>query len=170
MTPLLAMFPPEAIREAETLLAACRGRRLKIASAESCSGGLLAALITAIPGSSDVFERGFVTYSNEAKTELLAVGRAAILQYGAVSREVALAMAEGALEHSTADLAAAITGVAGPGGGTADKPVGLVHVVAARRSAAPMQSRLVLGSLDRHGIRLGSVMEALKLLNAQAAT
>ena len=79
-------------------------------------------------------------------------------------------MAEGALEHSAADLAAAITGVAGPGGGTAGKPVGLVHVVAARRSAAPIQSRLVLGNLDRHGIRLGSVMEALKLLNAQAAT
>jgi nicotinamide-nucleotide amidase len=164
------MFPREAVGKAETLLEFCRGRRLKIAVAESCSGGLLAAILTAIPGSSDVFERGFVTYSNEAKSELLDVSPAVISRFGAVSQEVALAMAEGALRHSSADLAVSITGVAGPGGGTADKPVGLVHVVAARKYANPMLSRLALGNLDRHEIRLRSVVEALNLLKAQAAT
>ncbi|MDP9137072.1 MAG: nicotinamide-nucleotide amidohydrolase family protein, partial [Pseudomonadota bacterium] len=142
-----AFFPSEALAEAEALLALCRSRHLRIASAESCSGGLLAALLTEIPGSSDVFERGFVTYSNEAKIELLDVDRDVISQFGAVSREVALAMAAGALKHSTANLAAAITGVAGPGGGTPGKPVGTVHVAAAGRTAEPVVSGLVLDRL-----------------------
>jgi nicotinamide-nucleotide amidase len=161
-------FSPEAEQAAEGLLDVCRRRRLKIAVAESCTGGLLAALLTSIPGASDVFERGFVTYSNDAKSQLLGVSSQLLMRFGAVSREVAFAMAEGVLERSNVDLAAAITGIAGPGGGTADKPVGLVHVVAARKGGEPLLSRLALASLDRHGIRLRSVMEAVNLLRAQA--
>ena len=108
---------------------------LKLATAESCTGGLIAAILTEVPGSSDVFERGFVTYSNEAKTELLGVPAELIEKHGAVSEEVARAMASGALGHSRADIAVAVTGVAGPGGGTTAKPVGLVHLAAARRGS-----------------------------------
>ena len=163
-----AWFSRDIEQQAAFLLEECRRRRLKIASAESCSGGLLAALLTTVPGSSDVFDRGFVTYSNDAKTELLDVDSHDIGRFGAVSSEVALAMAEGAIRHSGADLAAAITGVAGPGGGTADKPVGLVHVAAVRKGADPLLSRLSLGNLDRHEIRVRSAVEALRLLVAQA--
>ena len=105
----------------------CRNNRLTVATAKSCTGGLVAAALTEIAGSSDVFERGFVTYSNAAKTAMLGVPADLIVRHGAVSRETAEAMATGALEHAPADLAVAITGIAGPGGGTADKPVGLVH-------------------------------------------
>jgi nicotinamide-nucleotide amidase len=142
---------------------------LKVAVAESCSGGLLAALLTSIPGSSDVFERGFVTYSDEAKNQVLGVGTDLLLRFGAVSPQVALAMAEGALQRSNADLAAAVTGIAGPAGGTADKPVGLVYLAVAGRDREPAASRLMLMSLDRHGVRLRSAIEAVKLLVTQAA-
>ena len=121
------MFPPALIATAESLLATLRARKLMIAAAESCTGGLIAGVLTEIAGSSDVVERGFVTYSNEAKNELIDVPMALIEANGAVSREVALAMAAGALEHSRADVAVAVTGVAGPGGGSEAKPVGLVH-------------------------------------------
>ena len=106
------------VAEAGALLALCRARKLKLATAESCTGGLVAAILTEVPGSSDVVERGFVTYSNEAKTEMLGVPAALIETHGAVSEAVARAMAEGALEHSHADIAVSVTGVAGPGGGT----------------------------------------------------
>ncbi len=155
-------------REATDLLEVCRVRGLKLATSESCTGGLLAAVLTSIPGSSDVYERGFVTYSNEAKVEQLGVDAEMLSRFGAVSAEVALAMAHGALRHSRADLVAAITGVAGPGGGTPDKPVGLVYVVAARKRSQPQLSRLFLDNLDRHGIRARSVLEAIHLLKAQA--
>ena len=122
------MFDERLLREAESLLEACRTRGLKLATAESCTGGLIAALLTEIPGSSDVVERGFVTYSNEAKSEELGVPADLIAAHGAVSEPVARAMAEGALAHSHADLAVSVTGVAGPGGGSAAKPVGLVHL------------------------------------------
>ena len=134
------MFDDALIREAASLLDACRARALKLATAESCTGGLIAALLTEIPGSSDVVERGFVTYSNAAKTEQLGVPADLIATHGAVSEPVARAMAEGALSHSHADLAVSVTGVAGPGGGTATKPVGLVHLAARpprRAHAAP---------------------------------
>ncbi len=158
----------DAEQEAANLLEVCRGRGLKIATSESCTGGLLAAVLTSIPGASDVFERGFVTYSNEAKIEELDVDPELLSRFGAVSAEVALAMAEGAIRHSRADLVAAITGVAGPGGGTPDKPVGLVYVVAARKGSQPQLSRLFLDNLDRHDIRARSVLEAMRLLKAQA--
>src|SRR5512146_1901279 len=115
------MFDAALLAHAERLLARCRERGLKLATAESCTGGLIAALLTEIPGSSDVVERGFVTYSNEAKTELLDVPGELLRTHGAVSEQAARAMAEGALTHSRAELAVAVTGIAGPGGGSAEK-------------------------------------------------
>jgi nicotinamide-nucleotide amidase len=120
-------------RKAEKLLGQYRRKKLKIVTAESCTGGMIAAVLTDIPGSSDVFERGFVTYSNDSKCELLGVNPALIKKHGAVSRDVAQAMALGAIKHSGADVAIAVTGVAGPGGGTSAKPVGLVYIAAATR-------------------------------------
>jgi nicotinamide-nucleotide amidase len=119
---------------ARVVLDVARAASLKVTTAESCTGGLIAASLTEIAGSSDVFERGFVTYSNQSKTELLGVPADLITQSGAVSEAVARAMAEGALAHARADIAVAVTGIAGPGGGTADKPVGLVFIGAAKRS------------------------------------
>jgi nicotinamide-nucleotide amidase len=157
------MFPPALTWRAEDVLAKYRGAGLKLATAESCTGGLVAGLLTSVAGSSDVFERGFVTYSNAAKIADLGVAEYLIGQLGAVSEEVARAMAEGALRHSQADIAIAVTGVAGPGGGTAEKPVGLVHVAAARRGAATLHRRLSLGDKGRDQVRLGSVEAALEL-------
>ncbi len=127
------MFDETLRRRAETTLSTARAKGLKIAVAESCTGGLLAGVLTEIAGSSDVFERGFVTYSNEAKRQLLGVPAGIIEAHGAVSAETARAMAEGALAHSPADVTAAVTGVAGPGGGSEAKPVGHVLFAAARR-------------------------------------
>src|SRR6185369_3356279 len=123
----------ELVARATELLDLCRSKRLKIAAAESCTGGLVAATLTEIAGSSDVFERGFVTYSNEAKQAMLGVPEATLASHGAVSRETAEAMAKGALAHAPADLAVSITGIAGPGGAVPGKPVGLVHFAAASR-------------------------------------
>ncbi|RMF74268.1 MAG: CinA family protein [Alphaproteobacteria bacterium] len=123
----------ELVKQASELLELARDAELHLATAESCTGGLLAAVITEVPGASDVFERGFVTYSNAAKTELLGVPAPLILEFGAVSEEVARAMATGALAHSHADMAISITGIAGPSGGTADKPVGTVCFGLARK-------------------------------------
>lgn len=156
------------VAEAAALLDACRAKGLKLATAESCTGGLIAAILTEVPGSSDVFERGFVTYSNEAKTEMLGVPAELIARHGAVSEEVARAMVLGALAHSPADIAVAVTGVAGPGGGSAEKPVGLVHLAAARRGGATTHKELRLGDIGRHAIRMRTVAEAFALMRAQA--
>jgi nicotinamide-nucleotide amidase len=137
---------------------------LKIATAESCTGGLVAALLTEISGSSAVVERGFVTYSNEAKTELIGVPADLIATHGAVSEPVARAMAEGALAHSRADVAVGITGVAGPTGGTAAKPVGLVHFGLARKGAATVHLERRYGDLGREIVRRRAVEDALSLL------
>src|SRR6201996_2211190 len=120
------MLPQSTLTEAEALLAACRAKGIMLATAESCTGGLIAAALTAIAGSSDVVDRGFVTYSNEAKHQMIGVPMALIETHGAVSEQVAAAMAEGALARSRAAIAVSVTGVAGPSGGSADKPVGLV--------------------------------------------
>jgi nicotinamide-nucleotide amidase len=152
------------VAEAAAVLGLCREKGLMLATAESCTGGLIAAFLTEVPGSSDVFERGFVTYSNAAKSELLGVPANLIDQYGAVSEEVARAMASGALSHSRADLAVAVTGVAGPGGGTAEKPVGLVHLAAARRDGRIVHREIRLGEIGRHAIRLETVKEGFALL------
>ena len=149
------MFSAALLNGAEKLLAEARRKNLKIATAESCTGGLIAGLLTEIAGSSDVFERGFVTYSNTAKEEMLGVPRDLIAAHGAVSAEVARAMAQGALSHSRADLAVAVTGIAGPGGGTAEKPVGLVHIAAARDGKI-IQRESRFGDIGREGVRLAS--------------
>ncbi|MGE0766894.1 MAG: CinA family protein [Hyphomicrobiaceae bacterium] len=149
--------------QAVAFLGAMRGKALRIATAESCTGGLIAALLTEIPGSSDVVDRGFVTYSNEAKMQMIGVNQGLLNEFGAVSREVALAMAEGALAHSPADVSIAVTGVAGPGGGTASKPVGLVHIAAARRGAATLHQECRFGSLARSEIREKTVIQSLQL-------
>ena len=141
--------------------------RLKIATAESCTGGLVAALLTEIPGSSAVVERGFVTYSNKAKEEMLGVPGDVLADFGAVSEPVARMMAEGALANSRANIAVAITGVAGPGGGTRMKPVGTVHLACARENRAMLHEMLQLGDIGRDAIRMAAVEAALNLIQAQ---
>ncbi len=137
---------------------------LMVATAESCTGGLIAGLLTAIPGSSSVVERGFVTYSNAAKAEMLGVERRMIERHGAVSREVAVEMARGALAHSRADLSISVTGIAGPGGGSAAKPVGLVHFGFARRPDTIITVERRFGDIGRDQVRLASVEQGLRLL------
>ena len=148
---------------ASTVLDRARAAGLKVTTAESCTGGLVAASLTEIPGSSDVYERGFVSYSNEAKTELLGVPASLIADQGAVSEPVACAMAEGALARSHADIAVAVTGVAGPGGGNAEKPVGLVYIAAARHDGPVVVERHIFPG-ERAGIRHAAVLRALQLL------
>jgi len=157
------MFSADLLTRAEKLLVDARAKGLKIVTAESCTGGLIAGLLTEIPGSSDVVERGFVTYSNEAKEELLGVPRAILQAHGAVSAETARAMAQGALKHSHADMAVAVTGVAGPGGGSADKPVGLVHIAAARGDTI-IHRECRFGDIGRTEVRLKTVAVALEML------
>jgi nicotinamide-nucleotide amidase len=159
------MFSPDLTSLAETTLTILRNRGRQCVTAESCSGGLIAALLTSIPGSSDVVERGFVTYSNEAKTELLGVPADIIAQNGAVSAACAEAMAKGALAHSRADVAVSVTGVAGPGGGSAQKPVGLVYLGVATRDGATVVE-LRLGPQSRDAIRELSLRKALEMLTA----
>ncbi len=161
-------FAPALLAKAAGLLDKLKARGLVVATAESCTGGLIAGLLTAIPGSSDVFDRGFVTYSNTAKAEALGVPAQLIVQHGAVSAEVAAAMAIGALHAAGVDLAVAVTGVAGPGGGTAEKPVGLVFLGASRRDGKTLVTRANFTDLDRNGIRIATVEEALALLDAIA--
>ena len=155
---------PEMKHRAAALLDAYKAKGLKIATAESCTGGLVAALLTEISGSSAVVERGFVTYSNEAKTDLVGVPADLIAVHGAVSEPVARAMAEGALAHSRADVTVGITGVAGPTGGTATKPVGLVHFGLARKGVATLHLERRYGDLGRETIRRRAVEDALSLL------
>ena len=162
MTDLATVIPLAA-----EIVAACRDRGLKIATAESCTGGLVAGALTEIAGSSAVVDRGFVTYSNAAKAELLGVSPGLIEARGAVSEEVARAMAEGALARSAADLVVSITGIAGPTGGTAAKPVGLVHFATARRGEPVLHEQKVFPDNGRSGIRLASVRHALSMLKGR---
>jgi nicotinamide-nucleotide amidase len=156
------------IEAAGALIDLCRSKKLSIVTAESCTGGLLAATLTEIPGSSDVFERGFVTYSNAAKEAMLDVPAATLASFGAVSRETAQAMALGALAHAPADLAAAITGIAGPGGATPGKPVGLVHLAAAARGGSLLLEEQQFGDIGRAQVRLASVARAVAMLRELA--
>jgi nicotinamide-nucleotide amidase len=154
-----------AVRVLETY----RARKWTLATAESCTGGLVAGALTEIAGSSDVVDRGFVTYSNEAKAEMLGVSEATLVEYGAVSRPTAEAMARGALTRSSVDCTVAITGIAGPGGGSADKPVGLVHFAAAARDGRLIHREQRYGEIGRSEIRRLSVIETLNLLLELAA-
>jgi nicotinamide-nucleotide amidase len=163
------MLEQELNEQARVLLDFCRGKRLKLAAAESCTGGLLAATLTEIPGSSDVFERGFITYSNEAKETMLGVPTATLKSHGAVSRETAAAMARGVLAHAPVDLAVSITGIAGPGGAMPGKPVGLVYLAAASRSGGLIQRERTYGDIGRAQVRRACVIEALSMLGELAA-
>ena len=161
----------DAIRDmAACVLDACRTHGLKVATAESCTGGLVTGALTEIPGSSDVLDRGFVTYSNAAKQAMLGVPASILERHGAVSRETADAMAAGALMMSNADLAVAITGIAGPGGGSAEKPVGLVHFAAAARDGRRVHREKRYGDVGRSAVRREAVAEALALLEMLAAS
>ncbi len=159
------MFSPEHTQLAIRTLDQLRAGKRRCATAESCTGGLVAALLTSVPGSSDVMERGFVTYSNEAKTELLGVPAGTIVTHGAVSAQTADAMARGALAHSRADVAVSVTGVAGPGGGSVDKPVGLVFLAVATAKGCDV-AEMRFGPLSRDDIRARSVVKALEMMLA----
>jgi nicotinamide-nucleotide amidase len=158
------MFPASILKFATTLLDQARTDGLHIVTAESCTGGLIAGALTEISGSSDVVDCGFVVYANRAKTELLGVSPELIREYGAVSEEVARAMAEGALRHSTAQLAVSCTGIAGPSGATPSKPIGLVHLAAARQGQTTLHLECRFGAIGRTNVRMRSVEQALKLL------
>jgi nicotinamide-nucleotide amidase len=161
------VFDPETLELARSVLDACRARGWHVATAESCTGGLVVAVLTAIAGSSDVVERSFVPYSNEAKSELLGVPPEVIAAHGAVSAETAAAMAEGALARAPVDLAVSVTGVAGPGGGSPEKPVGLIHCALARRGKSPRTERRVFPG-DRAAVRDAALRLALGLLANEA--
>lgn len=164
----MALFTEVFIKKATALLDACKEAKINLATAESCTGGMVAALMTEIPGAADIFERGFVTYSNSAKTEMLGVTPELIAAHGAVSEQVAQAMAEGALQKSYAQLAVSLTGIAGPSGGSEDKPVGLVYIATAHADK-PTQCKEYRFKGDRHAVRLQSVEEAIRMLMAQVA-
>lgn len=158
------MFAAEQIDQATQILELLRSRHLKVTTAESCTGGLIVALLTEIAGSSDVVDRGFVTYTNAAKTEMIGVSEALLAQHGAVSEEVVRAMAAGALTASRADVAIAVTGVAGPAGGTEAKPVGLVYVAAAWRRGGGLVQECRFGAVGRGEIRRRATAEAIELV------
>jgi len=159
-------FDERLMSLAAEILDRARAKGELITTAESCTGGLVSAALTAVAGSSDVFDRGFVTYSNTAKSDMLGVPYWLIEKHGAVSEDVARAMAGGALTHSNASLAVAVTGIAGPGGGTAEKPVGLVHFAAGRPDGPMHHERVVFGDLGRAEVRRRSVERALSLLRS----
>ncbi len=158
------MFAQDIQDLAVEVLSAARKAGLTIATAESCTGGLVAGALTAIPGSSDVFDRGFVTYSNQAKSQMLDVPSGLIDIHGAVSAEVAVCMAEGAMKASGAGLTVSVTGIAGPGGGSAAKPVGLVHFAATRTDRPALHREMRFGDIGREAVRLASVRVALEML------
>jgi nicotinamide-nucleotide amidase len=164
------MLDEQTHAAANALLQICMARKLMVAMAESCTGGLLAATLTDIPGSSAVVDRGFVTYTNEAKQQMLGVPPMTIEKFGAVSKETAEAMAKGALAHARVDLAISITGIAGPSGAMPGKPVGLVHFAAASRGGRLIHHDRNFGDIGRSEVRRRSVLQALAMLHELAET
>jgi nicotinamide-nucleotide amidase len=162
----VSIFAPDLLQHAETLLQQLRARGLTVTTAESCTGGLLSALLTEIPGSSDVFTHGYITYANVAKVSMINVPEALIKTHGAVSEAVARAMAEGALQVSCARISISITGIAGPGGATATKPVGLVHIASAQRGQSTLHQAHQFSG-DRAQVRLQAVKAAMELVGQQ---
>ena len=162
------MADAEIQAAATALLDLCKARKLMVATAESCTGGLVAGALTDIAGSSAVVDRGFVTYTNEAKHQMLGVPSDTLNRFGAVSRETAEAMARGALRNANADIVVAVTGIAGPGGGSAEKPVGLVHFAAASRNGELNHRERRFGDIGRAEVRRLSVLEALAMLSELA--
>jgi nicotinamide-nucleotide amidase len=163
------MADAETQAAAIALLDLCKAKKLMVATAESCTGGLVVGALTDIAGSSAVVDRGFVTYTNEAKHQMLGVPTETLNKFGAVSRATAEAMVRGALGHADADLAVAVTGIAGPGGGSADKPVGLVHFAAGSRSGVLNHRERRFGDIGRAEVRRLSVLEALAMLTELAS-
>mgnify|MGYP000865812194 FL=1 len=164
----MSLFPGDIEATAARIIADFSARGLTLATAESCTGGLIIGTLTEISGSSSVVDRGFITYSNQAKIDLLNVQPETLERFGAVSRQTALEMVDGALRQSGADVAVAVTGIAGPGGGSPDKPVGLVHLAAGSAKGIRLHREMRYGDLGRCGIRLATVRTALELL-AEAA-
>lgn len=160
----MSLWPQDIEETARSLVADFTGKKLLIATAESCTAGLIAGAITEIAGSSNVFDRGFVTYSNEAKREMIGVANATLKAHGAVSRPTALEMAQGAIGNSGANISIAVTGIAGPGGGTDEKPVGLVHLAAARTGRETLHREMRYGDIGRSAVRLATVRTALEML------
>jgi nicotinamide-nucleotide amidase len=160
----MSPFPADIIAEAEAIIRDFTAAGLMISAAESCTGGLIAGALTEIAGSSAVVDRGFVTYTNKAKTEMLGVQEDTLARYGAVSEETARQMVHGALFRSHADIAIAVTGVAGPGGGSAEKPVGLVHLAAKSRTSGLAHRKMLYGDIGRDQVRLATVRTALAML------
>ncbi len=164
----MSAWPEDIEAKAGSLIATFSKRGLMVATAESCTGGLIAGALTEIPGSSSVVDRGFVTYSNDAKIQMLGVNTATLETHGAVSRHTAIEMVRGALSHSKADMAVAVTGVAGPGGGTEEKPVGLVHLAAASRGGNILHREMRYGDIGRDAVRMATVRTALEMLEEAA--
>ncbi|MDX3977862.1 MAG: CinA family protein [Shinella sp.] len=160
----MSIWPADIDESARRIVADFTERKLLLATAESCTAGLIAAAITEIAGSSTIFDRGFVTYSNEAKREMIGVANATLKAHGAVSRPTVLEMAQGAIGNSGANISVAVTGIAGPGGGSDDKPVGLVHLAAARTGHETLHREMRYGDIGRSAVRLATVRTALEML------
>ncbi|MBX5227987.1 CinA family protein [Rhizobium sp. NLR9b] len=162
----MSLFPPDIISAAEAIIRDFTASGQMVSTAESCTGGLIAGALTEISGSSAVVDRGFVTYTNAAKVELLGVQEQTLLRFGAVSEETARQMAHGALFHSRATIAVAVTGIAGPGGGSSEKPVGLVHLAARSRTGALIHRKMLYGDIGRSAVRLETVKTALEMVHS----
>ncbi len=166
----MTLWPGDIEATAADLIASLKAAGLMATTAESCTGGLIAGALTEISGSSAVVDRGFVTYSNESKMDLLGVSADTLARVGAVSQETALEMVAGALKNSRADVAVAVTGIAGPGGGSPEKPVGLVHIAAGTKAGARLHREMRYGDLGRTGVRLATLRTALEMLRHVAFT
>ncbi|MBX4906948.1 CinA family protein [Rhizobium bangladeshense] len=162
----MSLFPPDIISAAEAIIRDFTASGQMVSTAESCTGGLIAGALTEISGSSAVVDRGFVTYTNAAKVELLGVQEQTLLRFGAVSEETARQMAHGALFRSRATIAVAVTGIAGPGGGSSEKPVGLVHLAARSRTGALIHRKMLYGDIGRSAVRLATVKTALEMVHS----
>ncbi|WP_204341496.1 CinA family protein [Rhizobium ruizarguesonis] len=166
---MMSLFPQDIVSTAETIIRDFTAAGLMISTAESCTGGLIAGALTEISGSSAVVDRGFVTYTNGAKIEMLGVQAETLLRFGAVSEETARQMVHGALFRSRAEIAVAVTGIAGPGGGSAEKPVGLVHLAAKSRAGALIHRKMHYGDIGRSEVRLATVRTALEMVRSLLA-
>jgi nicotinamide-nucleotide amidase len=166
----MSLFPPDIISAAETIIREFTDAGLMLSTAESCTGGLIAGALTEISGSSAVVDRGFVTYTNSAKVDMLGVQAETLLRFGAVSEKTARQMVHGALFRSRAEIAVAVTGIAGPGGGSAEKPVGLVHLAAKSRTAALIHRKMLYGDIGRSEVRLATVRTALEMVHSLFAS
>ncbi|MBB3744010.1 MULTISPECIES: CinA family protein [Rhizobium] len=162
----MSLFPPDIISAAQTIIREFTAAGLMLSTAESCTGGLIAGALTEISGSSAVVDRGFVTYTNSAKVDMLGVQAETLLRFGAVSEETARQMVHGALFRSRAEIAVAVTGIAGPGGGSAEKPVGLVHLAAKSRTSAFIHRKMLYGDIGRSEVRLATVRTALEMVHS----